>query len=331
VSTTSVRAPDVVRFVPAAGEQVPGFDTGADAEPTRLGRAGDGLLGRGLTLGYRSGPVVHAADVTIAPGTVTALVGPNGSGKSTLLRALARLHPAASGRVLLGSPGQRGAGQRGDGKSADGESADATIGSWAGIDALSLTRREFARRVALLTQQRPTPDGVTVLDLVGFGRNPHQGRFRRQDPDGPALVQRAMVAAGVVGLADARVDELSGGQLQRVWLASCLAQDTTVLLLDEPTNHLDLRYQAEMLDLIVDLAAGGVAVGVVLHDLNHAAEVADRVVVLAAGRVVADGPPSEVLTAELLTDVYQVPIAVHTDPVTGVLTTRPLRRCDPRG
>jgi len=287
--------------------------------------ATDGLAGRQLSLGYRTGPVVHAADILIAPGRVTALVGPNGSGKSTLLRALARLHPAASGDLLLtASDGRSGDDNSGAARPGTGQQGDDRPS--VGTDALGLSRREFAQRVALLTQQRPTPDGVSVRDLVGFGRNPHQGRFRRQDPDGPAVVERSMLAAGVADLADQRVDELSGGQLQRVWLASCLAQDTAVLLLDEPTNHLDLRYQAEMLDLISELAAAGVAVGVVLHDLNHAAEVADRVVVLAGGRVVADGAPADVLTADLLTDVYQVPIAVHTDPATGLLTTRPLRR-----
>ena len=260
------------------------------------------LSGHELTMGYRTGPVVHAADVTVRPGEVTALVGPNGSGKSTLLRGLARLHDLDSGRIAV------------------------TDDSGAELDVRTLNRRSFATRVALLTQQRPVPDGITVRDVVAFGRSPHQSRFRRQDADGPAVIDRSMVATGVEELADRRVDELSGGQVQRVWLASCLAQDTGVLLLDEPTNHLDLRYQAEMLDLIGDLAATGIAVGVVLHDLDHAAEVAHRITLVHQGRVVAEGSPVDVLTEAMLSEVYEVPITVHLDPVTGVLSTRPRRR-----
>ncbi len=131
----------------------------------------------------------------------------------------------------------------------------------------------------------------------------------------------------MTGLADRGADHLSGGQLQRVWLASCLAQETGVLLLDEPTTYLDLRYQVELLDLIRDLADDhGIAVGVVLHDLDQAAAVADRITLLAAGRIVADGPPEEVLTAERLTAVYGIRIEVDTDPLTGRLRTRPLGR-----
>jgi iron complex transport system ATP-binding protein len=115
-----------------------------------------------------------------------------------------------------------------------------------------------------------------------------------------------------------------------VWLAGCLAQDTGILLLDEPTNHLDLRYQSDMLDLMVDLARDGIAVGVVLHDLNHAAAIADQEVLLHRGRVYATGSPEEVLTAEILTAVYEVPVVVHTDPATGMLTTRTLGRHERR-
>ncbi len=295
----------------------------SERPPSRRQRR-DGLNAHGLVVGYRNGAVVHDARLEVAPGRITALVGPNGSGKSTLLRAMARLHPASAGTLALtvvmdgGVQHWKGSGD-GGARSGDGSG-----------DACALTRREFAQRVAMLTQQRPTPDGVTVRDLVGYGRNPHQGRFRRHDPDGPAIVARAMAVTGVGELADRRVDELSGGQVQRVWLAGCLAQDTGILLLDEPTNHLDLRYQSDMLDLMVDLARDGIAVGVVLHDLNHAAAIADQVVLLHRGRVYATGSPEEVLTAEILTAVYEVPVVVHTDPVTGMLTTRTLGRHERR-
>lgn len=257
------------------------------------------LWGVDLHLGYHGKLVVHGAAIALRPGTVTALVGPNGSGKSTLLRALARLHPIADGTVHL----------------ADGTAA------------ASLPAREFARRVTLLAQSRPVPSGVTVRDVVGYGRYPYRGRWRADDPDGPAAIARAMDVTGVAAMADRPVDELSGGELQRVWLAACLAQDTPVLLLDEPTTFLDLRYQVEILDLVRDLADDHeVAVGVVLHDLNQAAAVADEVVLLQEGRVRATGTPGAVFTEQALTETYGIRIEVTTDPVNGLVTTRPVGR-----
>jgi iron-chelate-transporting ATPase len=257
-----------------------------------------GLRGVDLHLGYHGVPVVHGAGVELTPGRITALVGPNGSGKSTLLRALARLHAPSSGEVRFGD----------------------------GADALLLSRRDFARHVTLLAQNRPVPTGLSVRDVVGFGRHPYRGRWRGDDPDGPAAIERAMSVTAVHGIADRPVDELSGGQLQRVWLAGCLAQDTGVLLLDEPTNHLDLRYQVEILDLLHDLAGQGVAIGVVLHDLDQAASVADEVALLAEGRLRAVGPPEDVLTTDLLTAAYGIRVEIDHDPVSGALRTRPIGR-----
>ncbi|GAB3233643.1 siderophore ABC transporter ATP-binding protein CdtA [Glycomyces halotolerans] len=258
-----------------------------------------GLRGSALELAYFGDTVVHGADIELAYGHVTALLGPNGSGKSTLLRALARLHRPTAGTVDLGD----------------------------GTAVASLSPKAFARKVALLAQSRPVPGGVRVADVVGYGRHPYRGRWRDGDADGPAAVERAMAICGVADMADRGVETLSGGERQRVWLASCLAQDTGVLLLDEPTNHLDLRYQVEILDLIRDLAdEHGTAVGVVLHDLDQAAAVADRTVLLCDGRVIASGPPHEVLTGEHLTAVYGIDIEVDADPVTGHLSCRPLGR-----
>ncbi|MFA3875482.1 siderophore ABC transporter ATP-binding protein CdtA [Streptomyces sp. MMCC 100] len=260
---------------------------------------GHELSATGVTVAYDGVDVVHDAGVRLRPGEVTVLVGPNGSGKSTLLRTVARLQRARS----------------------------ATIGIDGTTDGLALTSRQFSRYVALLTQGRPTPGGLTVRDVVEFGRYPYRGRWGRPDPDGPAAVDRALALTGVDGLADRGADHLSGGQLQRVWLASCLAQETGVLLLDEPTTYLDLRYQVELLDLVRDLADHhGIAVGVVLHDLDQAAAVADRITLLEAGRIVADGPPEDVLTPERLTAVYGIRIDVDTDPLTGRLRTRPIGR-----
>ena len=258
-----------------------------------------GLSGRALRLAYFGTTVVHDADIALRSGEVTALLGPNGSGKSTLLRSLARLHRPEAGAVDFPD----------------------------GTDAASLSPKDFARRVSLLAQSRPTPGGIRVVDVVGYGRHPHRGRWRQGDEEGPAKIQRAMEICGVADMADRGVEALSGGERQRVWLASCLAQDTAVLLLDEPTTFLDLRYQVEILDLIRDLADDhGTAVGVVLHDLDQAAAVADRAVLLHDGRVKAAGTPAEVLTAENLTTAYGIDIRVDADPATGLLTARPIGR-----
>ncbi|UFU06523.1 ABC transporter ATP-binding protein [Ruania halotolerans] len=242
------------------------------------------LHAREVCITYGAGDVVSDAELRLVPGEVTALVGPNGSGKSTLLRGVARLQRIRAGAVTL----------------RDGRSAG------------DLTAREFAREIAMLSQSRPTPAGVTVRDAVEFGRHPHKSRWRGNDPHGRDRIEHALALTRLTERAGDMIDELSGGQLQRVWIASALAQDTDVLLLDEPTNHLDLRYQVEVLELIRELAdEHGIAVGAVLHDLNQAAALADRVVVLSHGRVVADGSPTEALRSDLLSDVFEIDIVVE--------------------
>nr|WP_309132621.1 ABC transporter ATP-binding protein [Brevibacterium sp.] len=249
----------------------------------------------GLSLGYDGTPVVGDVSLTIAPGQVTALIGPNGSGKSTVLRSLARLHPIASGTVHL---------------SADGSETSSH----------TLTAREFARAVTLLSQSRPHPSGVSVREVVAYGRHPHRRRFASLTEADRAAIDKALRLTGTAAMAERSVDQLSGGELQRVWLATCLAQDTGILLLDEPTNHLDLRYQVEILDLMRDLAdEHGTAVGVVLHDLNHAASVADHVVLLSNGRVRSAGSCEEVFTSSDLSEVYGLPITSRVDEATGLV------------
>ncbi|MFE7816407.1 ABC transporter ATP-binding protein [Streptomyces sp. NPDC057433] len=269
---------------------------GEEAPP---GLRGHELAATDVTVAYDGVDVVHAAALTLRPGEVTVLVGPNGSGKSTLLRTVARLQPPRRATLTIDTD----------------------------TDGLALGPREFSRRVALLLQGRPTPSGLSVRDVVEFGRYPHRGRWGGADPGGRAAVDRALAMTGVAELADRGAEHLSGGQLQRVWLAGCLAQETGVLLLDEPTTYLDLRYQVELLDLVRDLADDhGIAVGVVLHDLDQAAAVADRIVLLAEGHVVAEGTPEEVLTPQRLTEVYGIRIEVGTDPLTGRLRTRAIGR-----
>ncbi|ALX66200.1 ABC transporter ATP-binding protein [Microbacterium sp. XT11] len=258
------------------------------------------LDAQGLALGYGRSRVVHDVSLRIAPGRVTALIGPNGSGKSTVLRALARLHRMDGGRVRIGDD--------------DGEQRDAS----------TLSAREFARTVAMLSQSRPHPSGIEVRDVVAYGRHPHRGRFAGMSDADRAAIARALAFTGLEAMADRAVDQLSGGELQRVWLATALAQDTGILLLDEPTNHLDLRYQIETLDLVRDLADDhGTAVGVVLHDLDHAASVADEIVLLHRGRVHAAGHPHDVLTGENLSHVYGLRIDTTVDEETGRVHVAP--------
>ena len=263
----------------------------------KLSPAQGGIRAHRLTCSFGVGPVLHGADLELRPGEVTALVGPNGSGKSTLLRSMARLHRPDAGDVCF----------------EDGSSA------------LMLSAKAFARAVTLLTQTRPTPNGVTVRDVVAYGRHPHRRALTGEDAHAAEAIAWAMEVTGVVAMADRGVDELSGGERQRVWLATCLCQQTCVLLLDEPTTYLDLRYQVEILDLIRDLADHhGVAVGVVLHDLQQAGDAADRVVLLDQGRVVATGSPSEVLVGERLSAAFGIRVDVHVEPATGALRVQPV-------
>ncbi|MFJ2178407.1 ABC transporter ATP-binding protein [Streptomyces sp. NPDC087851] len=262
------------------------------------------LRGHDLVLRYGGTPVVHGVSLALEPGRATALVGPNGSGKSTLLRALSRLHKVDDGRVTLGPR--------------DGHPER---------EAALLSARRFAREVTLFSQSRPAPQGLTVTEVVAFGRHPYRRGFAGLSADDRSAVEHAMDVTGVRDMAGRPVGELSGGEMQRVWLAACLAQDTGVVLLDEPTNHLDLRYQIETLDLVRDLVEEhGVAVGIVLHDLDQASRVADTLVLMRSGRVHAAGAPADVLTAENISAVYDIRVEVTVDPRTGRLRIDPLGR-----
>ncbi|MFJ8448899.1 ABC transporter ATP-binding protein [[Kitasatospora] papulosa] len=262
------------------------------------------LHGHDLVLRYGGRPVVHGVSIALEPGRATALVGPNGSGKSTLLRALSRLHRVDGGRVTLGA---------GDGQPER--------------DAALLSARQFAREVTLFSQSRPAPQGLTVAEVVAFGRHPYRRGFAGQTAEDRTAIDHAMGVTGVRDMAGRPVGELSGGEMQRVWLSACLAQDTGVVLLDEPTNHLDLRYQIETLDLVRDLVQEhGIAVGIVLHDLDQASRVADTLVLMRSGRVHATGAPADVLTAENIAEVYDIRVEVGVDPRTGRLRIDPLGR-----
>jgi iron complex transport system ATP-binding protein len=251
-----------------------------------------------LVAGYGRTRIVDGIDLEIPAGRISVIVGANACGKSTLLKTISRLLPAQSGAVLL-----------------DGRSID------------TIPTKELARTLGLLPQQPISPEGIAVADLVGRGRHPHQKLFRSWTPDDDRAVTEALAATGVLDLADRAVDELSGGQRQRVWIAMALAQQTDILLLDEPTTFLDVSHQIEVLDLLADLnAAHGTTIVMVLHDINLAARYADHLFALRQGRLIASGVPSDVLTADLVRDVFDLDALVITDPVSGTPLVLPRGR-----
>lgn len=256
------------------------------------------LAADGVRLAYGDHVVVDSLDLSLTDGSFTAIIGPNGCGKSTLLRALGRLLRPTSGAVLL-----------------DGRAITAT------------PTREVARVLGLLPQTPLAPEGLTVADLVARGRHPHQSWLRQWSSDDESVVAEALRWTDMSELADAPVDALSGGQRQRAWISMALAQGTDLLLLDEPTTYLDLAHQVDVLELIARLhTERGRTVAVVLHDLNLAARYAQRLVALKDGALVAEGTPEEVLTEQLLAEVFELEARVVPDPVTGTPMVVPVRR-----
>jgi iron complex transport system ATP-binding protein len=225
--------------------------------------------------------VVRGVDLTVAPGESVALVGPNGAGKTTLLHALAGL-VASRGTLMV-----------------------------AGLHPHHTARARVARAVALMPQRPVVPEGVTVTDLVLLGRTPHLGRFAAPSAGDRTTADESLSRLGIAHLRDRRASELSGGELQRVVLARALTQQPQVLLLDEPTSSLDIGHQQTVLELVDGLRADpGVTVVAAVHDLTLASRYFARVVLLDAGRVVADGTPAAVLTAERVGRVYGAQVRV---------------------
>lgn len=256
------------------------------------------LEAQDLTLAYDAVSIVDELSLALPAGEVTIIVGANGCGKSTLLRGLARLLKPAGGKVLLN-----------------------------GEDIHSRPAREVAKMLGLLPQTPTAPDGITVRELIGRGRYPHQGWFKRWTSEDEAAVERAMTLTSTTGLAERPVDELSGGQRQRVWIAMALAQETELLLLDEPTTYLDVAHQLEVLDVISELnRTRGTTVVIVLHDLNLAARYADHLIALKEGKIVAAGHPAAVVTEAMVKNVFGMPCRVIPDPVAGTPLVLPIGR-----
>ncbi|GGO25835.1 ABC transporter ATP-binding protein [Deinococcus humi] len=242
-----------------------------------------------LKLAYGTSVIVPGLNLSLKGGQVTSIIGPNGCGKSTLLRALARLRPVTGGNVEL-----------------YGQALHA------------LPSKEVARRLAILPQGPTAPEGLSVEELVWFGRHPHQGRFPVRRPEDREAVAWALSQTGMTIFASRPLEALSGGQRQRAWIAMSLAQQTEILLLDEPTTYLDLSHQLEVLQLAQRLnREGGKTVVMVLHELNQAVRYSDEIIAMREGEVYAQGRPEDVLTPELLADVFNLKAHILSDPDTG--------------
>ncbi|MEV0874078.1 ABC transporter ATP-binding protein [Streptomyces sp. NPDC049950] len=254
-------------------------------ETYRKGTPGDGLRATRIT--REAGGRIVLDGVSVAPpsGATVGLLGPNGSGKTTLLRVMAGVLGPGAGVVTL-----------------DGRTLAET------------GRRAVARRVAVVDQHADTQIDLSVLDVVRLGRIPHRRPWSASGPEDEAAVHGALARTGLADRAAQSWHTLSGGERQRVQIARALAQQPRELLLDEPTNHLDIQHQLELLSLIAALPVTAV---VALHDLNLAAMFCDRVVVMKEGRVVAGGTPSEVITEELVAEVYRVRAVVTPDGPDG--------------
>lgn len=256
------------------------------------------LRGEQLTLAYGKKTIAENLNVTIPDGHFTAIIGPNGCGKSTLLRTLSRLMTPTQGHVFL-----------------DGEHIQ------------HYASKEVARRIGLLAQNATTPGDITVQELVARGRYPHQPLFTRWREEDERAVANAMQATGVTNLASQSVDTLSGGQRQRVWIAMVLAQETAIMLLDEPTTWLDISHQIDLLELLSELnRQQGYTLAAVLHDLNQACRYATHLIALKEGKIVAEGAPGEIVTAELIEQVYGLKCLIIEDPVAGTPLVVPLGR-----
>lgn len=253
---------------------------------------------KNLTLAYGPDIVLDALSLPIPSGEITVLAGPNGCGKSTLLRAIRRLHAPQSGQVLL-----------------------------EGLDISRLKGKELGRRIGLLAQSPTAPQDMSVEELVRLGRYPHQAMLQPWSPDDDAAIAAAMAGTRVEALRHRRIGSLSGGQLQRAWIAMVLAQQTDTICLDEPVNHLDMAHQIDCLELVRTLnKEQGRTIVLVLHDLNLAARYADQLVFVSGGKIRESGPVEAMMRSDLIAEVFDIGAEIITDPVHHRPMCIPFRR-----
>ena len=246
------------------------------------------FTGKNISVGYEDKTIIKDLDITIPEGKFSVIIGPNGCGKSTLLKSFSRLLKPQKGDVLL------------DGKSI-----------------YEIPTLCLARQIGLLPQSPLVPGGITVADLVARGRFPYQNFLGQLSKADYKAISDAMEAMGIMDLADKPVDSLSGGQRQRVWIALVLAQDTDILLLDEPTTYLDIAYQVEILDCLEKLNRIKKTTSVaIIHDINLSIRYADHIFAMKGGQLIAEGAPSEVITTDLMREIYGLECSIITDPET---------------
>ena len=245
------------------------------------------LLANNLTAGYEKRTIISNVNVNIPENQISVILGANGCGKSTLLKTFARLIQPYDGQILL------------DGKLIS-----------------SIPSKKVAQIMGFLPQSPIVQEGIKVTDLVTRGRFPYRKPLKGMTVEDFKAVEEAMDIMGVTELADRSVDELSGGQRQRVWIALALAQQTDILFLDEPTTYLDIAYQVEILDLLTDLnRKRKTTIVMVLHDINLSARYADYIFAMKDGKLVKEGSPNEIITPELMKQVYGLDCMVMEDPI----------------
>ncbi|UPK43591.1 ABC transporter ATP-binding protein [Paenibacillus pabuli] len=243
-----------------------------------------------LDIAYEERLIVEDLNIQIPQGKITALVGANGSGKSTILKTMARIMNPKAGSVLL------------DGKSIHKQST-----------------REVAKQLAILPQNPTAPEGLTVTELVSYGRFPYQKGFGSMRAEDKRMIEWAIEVTGMTEFHDRPIDQLSGGQRQRAWIAMALAQETDILFLDEPTTFLDMAHQLEVLQLLEQLnATANRTIVMVVHDLNHASRYAHHMIGIKKGKAIATGSPVEVMNCDVLREVFNIEADIVIDPRSGV-------------
>jgi len=257
-----------------------------------------GLSTKNLSLAYDGASIIRDLNLAIPTGQITALVGANGCGKSTLLRGLARLLKPSGGTVYLNS-----------------------------TSILQLSTKEVAQQLGILPQAPVAPEGLTVRDLVAQGRYPYQNWLQQWSLEDEKIVQQALLTTNLLELAGRSLETLSGGQRQRAWIAMALAQDTDILLLDEPTTFLDLAHQIEILDLLYELnRSQGRTIVMVLHDLNQACRYSDYLIAIEEGRIFTAGEPKQVMSEEIVNEVFGLECRIIPDPILGTPMCVPIGR-----
>lgn len=242
-----------------------------------------------LVVAYDENLVVDNLDMQIPQRKITSIIGPNGCGKSTVLKAVGRILNPKGGMVYLN-----------------------------GDDIRKLSTKEVAQKMAILPQSPQSPAGLTVGELVAYGRFPHQKGFGKLKPEDKKIIQWALEVTKLTEHEVTAVDNLSGGQRQRVWIAMALAQQTDFILLDEPTTYLDLAYQLEVLELLYRLNRDqGCTIIMVLHDLNLAARFSDYMIAIRCGHIISHGTPEGVMTPKVLKETFQIDAVIMKEPKTG--------------